>query len=162
MDKLLSLLEHNSHLCAEDLADMLGKDAAEVKAAIDKYENDGTILGYHTLINWDKTDRRDVTALLEVRVTPSKGEGFDAVAKRIADLPEVQDVILVSGSYDIMVTVNGKTLQDIALFVSEKLSSMESVLSIATHFTLKKYKSDGVLYTDEVKDERAKLEYDGL
>ena len=162
MDKILSLLEQNSRLSAKEIAGMLDKDEAEVKKAIEKYESDGTILGYHTIVNWEKTDKASVTALLEVRVTPSKGEGFDKVAKRIALLEEVKDVTLVSGSYDIMVTVEGKNLQDIALFVSEKLSSMESVLSIATHFTLKKYKSDGVLYLNESCDERAKLEYDGL
>ncbi len=162
MDKILSLLERNSRLSAQEIASMLGKDAADVKRAIENYESDGTILGYHTIINWDNTDKSAVTALLEVRVTPSKGEGFDKVAKKIAALEEVKDVILVSGSYDIMVTVEGKNLQDIALFVSEKLSSMESVLSIATHFTLKTYKSEGVLYGDDGHDERAKLEYDGL
>ncbi len=162
MDKILSLLEQNSRLSAAELAGMLGRDVNDVKRAIEKYEADGTILGYHTIINWDNTDKSAVTALLEVRVTPSKGEGFDKVAQKIAALDEVRDVTLVSGSYDIMVTVEGKNLQDIALFVSEKLSSMESVLSIATHFTLKKYKCDGVLFADEVCDERAKLEYDGL
>lgn len=153
--EILKLLEENSKYTAQDIASMIGVTIDEVNAKIKKLEEMKVICGYKTLINWDKTDKQDnVTALIEVRVTPQRGEGFDKVAERIYKFNEVKAVYLMSGGFDFTVIVEGKTLKDVALFVGQKLAPLESVLSTSTHFVLKKYKDHGVSFVGQKKDER--------
>lgn len=154
-NEILALLEENSRYTAKDIASMIGVTIDEVEAAIKRLEETQVICGYKTLINWDKTDKKDnVTALIEVRVTPQRGEGFDKVAERIYKFNEVKAVYLMSGGFDFTVIVEGKTLKDVALFVGQKLAPLESVISTATHFVLKKYKDHGVNFVGQKKDER--------
>ena len=115
---------------------------------------EGIICGYHTMINWEKTTKEKVSALIEVRVTPQRGQGFDNIAERIYKYPEVNSVYLISGGYDLLVTLEGKSLKDISMFVSEKLATLDSVLSTATHFILKKYKDHGTILARKQEDER--------
>ena len=154
MEKILEILESDSKFTPEQIAVMVDKDVEEVKEIIKKYEEDKVILKYKTLINWEKTDREFVTALIEVKVTPQRGEGFDKVAERIYKYPQVKAVYLMSGGFDLTVIIEGKTMKEVALFVAEKLAPMESVLSTATHFVLKKYKDEGVIFEQEEKDDR--------
>lgn len=154
MEEILEILENNSRLKCEDIAVMLGKSVEEVKEAIKKLEDEGVIVGYNTLINWEKTNREMVTALIEVKVTPQRGEGFDKVAERIHRFPEVKACYLMSGGFDLTVIVEGKNLKQVASFVAEKLAPLESVLSTSTHFVLKKYKDDGVIFEKKEKDDR--------
>lgn len=154
-NEILRLLESNSRLTADDIAVMIGKDVATVRAAITEMENAQIICGYNTLINWEHTDCNEVvTALIEVRVTPQRGEGFDKVAERIYQYNEVKSVYLMSGGFDFTVIIEGKTMKEVALFVGQKLAPLESVLSTATHFVLKKYKDYGVVFEEEKKDGR--------
>ncbi len=154
-NEILELLENNSRLTAEDIAIMIGKEVAEVAKAIKEMEESQIICGYNTLINWDHTDKKDiVTALIEVRVTPQRGEGFDKVAERIYKYNEVKAVYLMSGGFDFTVIIEGKTMKEVALFVGQKLAPLDSVLSTATHFVLKKYKDYGVIFEEDKKDER--------
>ena len=125
-----------------------------VTAAVMEMENDKIICGYHTIINWDKVEMQKVNALIEVRVTPQRNLGFDKIARRIYNYPEVTSVYLMSGGFDFAIFIEGKTLQEVAEFVSSKLSVMDSVLSTATHFVLKKYKDHGTIMTPEQKEER--------
>ncbi|HHV99458.1 MAG TPA: Lrp/AsnC family transcriptional regulator [Clostridiaceae bacterium] len=154
MEEILEVLENNSRLNCEEIAVMLGKSVEEVKDAIKKLEDEGVIVGYNTLINWEKTDREMVTALIEVKVTPQRGEGFDKVADRIYRFPEVKACYLMSGGFDLTVIVEGKSLKEVASFVAEKLAPLESVLSTSTHFVLKRYKDDGVIFEKKEKDDR--------
>lgn len=154
MEELLEVLEKNSRLSTEEIAVMLGKKEEEVAAQIEKYEQDGTIVGYTTLVNWEKTSKESVTALIEVKVTPQRGMGFDKVAERIYRFPEVKACYLMSGGFDLTVIVEGKTMKEVALFVAEKLAPLESVLSTGTHFVLKKYKDKGTIYEEKPKDDR--------
>ena len=119
-----------------------------------KMEEEKIICGYHTMIDWDKTSSEMVTALIEVRVTPQRGQGFDSIAERIYKYPEVRSVYLISGGYDLMVILEGKTLKEVSQFVTDKLSTLDSVLSTATHFILKKYKDHGTIFDQKIKDER--------
>lgn len=152
---ILELLQENSKYTASDIATMLGLDIEAVQNAIAEMEKAQIICGYSTLINWDKTDKKDiVTALIEVRVTPQRGEGFDRVAERIYKFKEVKAVYLMSGGFDFTVIIEGKTMKEVALFVGQKLAPLESVLSTATHFVLKKYKDYGVIFEETKKDER--------
>jgi len=154
MEEILEILEKNSKITPEQIAVMLNKSVDEVKAAIKKYEEENIIAGYNTLINWEKTDKESVTALIEVKVTPQRGEGFDKVAERIYRYPQVKACYLMSGGFDLTVIVEGKTMKEVALFVAEKLAPLESVLSTATHFVLKKYKDKGVIFGEKTKDDR--------
>jgi len=154
MEEILEVLENNSKITEEQLAVMLNKDVEEVRAAIKKLEEDNIIVGYNTLINWDRTNRETVTALIEVKVTPQRGEGFDKVAERIYRYPEVNACYLMSGGFDLTVIIEGKTMKEVALFVAEKLAPLESVLSTATHFVLKKYKDKGTIFEEKPKDDR--------
>ena len=129
----------------------------EVAKAIYEMESDKTICGYHTIINWDKTNREKVVALIEVRVTPQRGHGFDHIAERIYNFPEVDTVYLMSGAYDFCVMLEGKTLKQVSAFVSEKLSTLESVTSTATHFVLKKYKDHGTIMVSETNKKERQL-----
>ena len=153
-EKLLSAIEKNSRIGLSDLALILGKDEIEVANELTKLEQEGIICGYHTLINWEKTDIEKVTALIEVKVTPQRGQGFDRIASRIYNYPEVRDVYLISGGFDLLVTLEEKSLKEIAQFVSEKLSTLDSILSTATHFILKKYKDHGTVVDEKIEDER--------
>ena len=152
--EILRMLENNSRIDLHDLAIMLGTDESVVLEEIEKMENEGIICGYPTLINWDKTDTEKVTAFIEVRVTPQRGQGFDKIAERIYNYPEVNAVYLISGSYDLLVTIEGRTLREAAQFVSDKLSPLDSVLSTKTNFILKKYKDHGTIMAEKEKDER--------
>ena len=153
-DELLSIIENNSKIGLKDLAVLLGKEEIEVANEIANLEKDGVICGYHTLIDWEKTSIEKVTALIEVRVTPQRGQGFDKIAERIYNYPEVRAVYLISGGYDLLVIIEEKTLREISNFVSDKLSTQESVLSTATHFILKKYKDHGTILAKKREDER--------
>lgn len=154
MEEILEILEKNSKATAAQIAVMLGKPVEEVEAVIKEYEADNVIVGYSTLINWDKTEREKVTALIEVKVTPQRGLGFDKIADRIYKYPEVTACYLMSGGFDLTVIIEGKTMKEVALFVSEKLAPLESVLSTSTHFVLKKYKDKGIIFEEKQIDRR--------
>ena len=153
-EKILTFIEKNSRVDLRDLAVMLGVDEASVANEIAEMEKEGIICGYHTLIDWEKTGEEKLTALIEVKVTPQRGLGFDKVAERIYNYAEVDSVYLISGGFDFMVMIEGKTMRDVAQFVSDKLSPLDSVLSTATHFVLKKYKDHGSSMAHQSKDER--------
>lgn len=153
-DELLTILEKNSRIDFKELAVLLSVKEEELLEELSKLEQEGIICGYHTLINWDKTTIEKVTALIEVKVTPQRGQGFDRIAERIYNYPEVKAVYLISGGYDLLVTLEEKTLKEIAQFVSDKLSTLDSVLSTATHFILKKYKDHGTIINEKKADER--------
>ena len=153
-EELLSIIEKNSRIGINELAILLGKEEIDVANEIAKLESEGIICGYHTLINWDKTSLDKVTALIEVKVTPQRGQGFDSIAERIYNYPEVRAVYLISGGFDLLVTLEEKSLKEIANFVSDKLSTLDSVLSTATHFILKKYKDHGTILNKKSTDER--------
>ena len=154
MKKILELLERDASLTAEQIAVMLGRDAEAVAAQIREFEEKNIIVGYKTIINWENTDSEPVSAIIELKVTPQRGEGFDEVAKRIYQYEEVASVYLMSGGYDLALIIEGKTMKEVALFVAEKLAPMEQVLSTATHFVLKKYKVDGVIINEKHQDTR--------
>ena len=154
MKKILELLERDASLTPQQIAVMLNRDAAEVEAKIREYEKENVIVGYKTIVNWEKTEFEPVSAIIELRVTPQRGEGFDEVAKRIYQYDEVASVYLMSGGFDIAVMLEGKTMKEVALFVAEKLAPMEQVISTATHFVLRKYKVDGNVISDKPRDTR--------
>ncbi len=153
-EELLSIIEKNSRIALDELAVLLGVSEEKVINELNELEKQGIICGYHTLINWEKTSTEKVTALIEVRVTPQRGQGFDKIAERIYNYPEVKSVYLISGGYDLLVTLEEKSLKEISMFVTDKLSTMEYVLSTATHFILKKYKDHGTILDRIQKDER--------
>lgn len=154
MDEILEILEKNSRLTDEQIAVMTGKSVDEVKKTIKKYEDDKVIVGYTSMINWENTDKEFVTALIEVKVTPQRGEGFNKVAERIYRFPEVTACYLMSGAFDLTVVVEGKTMKDVAHFVSEKLAVQECVQSCATYFVLKKYKDKNTIFEGKPEDDR--------
>lgn len=156
-NEILNIIEKNSRVDTKEISVRLGTTEAEVVEAMQQMEQDGIICGYHTMINWEKTSDEKVTALIEVRVTPQRGEGFDNIAERIYKYPEVKSVYLISGGYDLLVTLEGKTLKEVSTFVSDKLSTLDTVLSTATHFILKKYKDHGTIMTKKCEDERIKI-----
>ena len=153
-EKILTFIEKNSRIDIQELAIILGEDELLVAQELADMEAEHVICGYHTLINWDKTSIEKVTALIEVSVTPQRGQGFDKIAERIYNYPEVNSVYLISGGFDLMVTLEGKTLRDISSFVTDKLSTLDSVLSTKTNFILKKYKDHGTVMVESPKDER--------
>ena len=157
MDKILKTLEDNATLTPEQLAVMFDKEVGEIRDLIKQYEQDGVIVGYKPLIDWDKTDREYVTAMIEVKTTPQRDRGFDRIAEKIYNYPEVQSVYLMSGSYDLCLIIEGRTMKEVAYFVAQKLAPIESVLSTATHFVLRKYKDKGVIYGAPEVDERGNL-----
>ena len=152
--QILSYLEKNSKMDPKEIAILLGTEPDVVENEIRKMEEEKIICGYHTMIDWDKTSSEMVTALIEVRVTPQRGQGFDSIAERIYKYPEVRSVYLISGGYDLMVILEGKTLKEVSQFVTDKLSTLDSVLSTAPHFILKKYKDHGTIFDQKIKDER--------
>ena len=153
-EELLKALEKNSRIDLRELAVLLGREETEIANEMAAMEAEGIICAYHTLIDWEKTSNEKVTALIEVRVTPQRGQGFDHIAERIYNYPEVRSVYLISGGYDLMVILEEKSLRDISAFVSDKLSTLDSVLSTATHFILKKYKDYGTVLARKKEDER--------
>ncbi len=153
-EKILTFIEKNSRVDLKELAIMLGVDEAAVANEMAAMEKEHVICGYHTLIDWEKTSIEKVNALIEVRVTPQRGRGFDSIAERVYNYPEVNAVYLISGGYDLLVTLEGKTLREVAQFVSDKLSPLESVLSTKTNFILKKYKDHGTVIVKPQEDER--------
>ena len=153
-EELLTVIEKNSRIDLKELAVILGVNEQAVLDELANLEKEGIICGYHTLIDWDKTSVEKVNALIEVRVTPQRGQGFDKIAERIYNYPEVKSVYLISGGYDLLVTLEEKSLKEISAFVSDKLSTLESVLSTATHFILKKYKHHGTILDKKNEDER--------
>ena len=153
-EQLLKILETNALLGSEAMAAMLGMEEADVQETVRELEERHVICGYRTLINWSREKEDDITALIELRVTPQGGDGYEKIAEQISAYPQVESLYLLSGSYDFLVTVRGKTLKEIAMFVSEKLASIHEVQSTTTHFTLTKYKELGVLLDDTKKDER--------
>ncbi len=157
MNEILKHLEHDSRLTAQQLAAMLGMDEAAVKAAIAEYEKNNVILGYQALVDWDKAGEEFVTALIEVKVTPQRGNGFDRIAERIYQFEEVESVYLMSGAYDLCVIISGKSLKEVAQFVSARLSTIDGVISTATHFILKKYKEKNCLFNKRTEQEERVL-----
>ncbi len=157
MEEILEILEKNGRASVEEIALMLDKSVEEVQAAIRKLEEDNVIVGYNTLINWEKSNKESVVALIEVKVTPQRGQGFDKVAERIYRYPQVKACYLMSGGFDLTVIIEGKNMKEVALFVAEKLAPLESVLSTATHFVLKKYKEEGVIFEEKSRDDREAL-----
>jgi DNA-binding Lrp family transcriptional regulator len=154
MDELLKILATNALESRENIARMLNLPAAEVNARIAAYEKQGVIRGYQAILNEDKLGLDTVTAVIEVKVTPQREGGFDTIAERISRFPEVRSAYLMSGAYDLLLFVEGRTLRDVAAFVSEKLSPLDGVLSTSTHFMLKTYKRLGVLMHQDSSDER--------
>ena len=153
-EKLLTMLEQDARLTPAQLADMSQIDLAEVEEILREFEKNNTILGYKTVIDWDKTDREQVTALIEVKITPQRGMGFDQIARQIYSHHQVESVYLMSGGFDLTVIISGRTMRDVARFVSEQLAPMENVLSTGTHFILKKYKEQGVTFNQDDTDDR--------
>jgi len=156
MDEILEVLEKDARLTPEEIAKMVGKSPQAVRNAIKKYKKDGVILKYKTVINKElaRDDVKDVRALIEVRVAPQKNVGFDHIAERIYQFPEVSSCYLLSGGYDLLLVVEGKSIHTIASFIAEKLAPMEHVRGTVTHFLLKKYKEDGDILKGKDKDKR--------
>lgn len=157
MDQILKMLEDDATLTPEQIALMCDKEVGDIRELIKKYEKDGIILGYKTIIDWDKTGREYVSALIELKVTPQRDRGFDKVAEKIYNYPEVQSVYLMSGSFDLAVFIEGKTMREVAYFVAQKLAPLESIQATATHFILRKYKDKGVVYGTVDVDERGNI-----
>lgn len=152
--KILSMLEKNSRLDLKEASILLGIPETDIANEIAEMEKEKIICGYHTLINWDKTGEEKVTALIEIKVTPQRGLGFDKIAERIYKFSEVSSVYLMSGGFDFTVIIEEKTMREVAQFVSDKLAPLEAIQSTATHFVLKKYKDYGTIFEETVRDER--------
>ena len=153
-EQILAIIEKNSRISVKELAVILGAEEGDVASELKALEEEGIICGYHTMIDWEKTDIEKVTALIEVRITPQRGQGFDKLAERIYKYPEVNSVYLISGGYDLLVSLEGKSLKQVSSFVSDKLSTLDGVLSTATHFVLKKYKDHGTILGKKYEDTR--------
>ena len=157
MDKLLELLNENARYTNAQLSAMLGEPKEDIEKRIKKYEKQGVIKGYKTIINWEMTDFERLTAIIELKVSPKKNIGFEEIAETVMRFDEVESVYLMSGGYDLMVMVTGKSFQEIAMFVAKRLAPLDSVLSTATHFLLRRYKQDGVILHGEPVDERRNI-----
>lgn len=157
MERILRILEKDPGVTLEDLAAMLGRRKIEVAAQLDILKKEHVLNGFKALIDWDKVDTQHVQAIIELRVSPKRDCGFDEIAATIARFDEVDSVLLMSGGYDLSLVLSGKSFQDIALFVAKRLATLDDVLSTATHFVLRTYKKDGVLYGLEPADERELL-----
>jgi DNA-binding Lrp family transcriptional regulator len=153
-EQLLRIIEKNSRIDLSEVAIILGVEEETVINELAALEAEGIICGYHTMIDWDKTNVEQVQALIEVRVTPQRGRGFEQIAERIYRYPEVSSTYLMSGAYDLMVILEGKTLKEVSSFVTDKLSTIDDVTSTATHFILKRYKDHGTVMQKKKKDER--------
>ncbi len=157
MNEILSILENDCRLSPESIARMLSKETGDIKKMIDEYEKEGVILGYKAMIDWDKTDREYVSALIELKITPQIHHGYDHVAEKIYNYPEVESLYLMSGSFDLAVLIEGKTMREVAFFVAEKLATLQDVISTSTHFVLRKYKDKGIVYGAVPEDERGNI-----
>ena len=151
---VLELLEKDARLTPREIAVMLEKEEGDIKKMVAEMEKDGVVLGYRTIIDWDKTDKEYVSALIELKITPQRDRGFDRVAERIYNFPEVESLYLMSGGFDLCVMIEGKTMREVAYFVANKLAPMEDVVATATHFVLRKYKDKGIVYGPAKTDER--------
>ncbi len=151
--ELLEILGKDARASVADMAVMVGASEEQVRAAIAELERDRVIIQYNTVIDWQKVGDESVEALIEVKVTPQRGKGFDDIARRIYGFQEVKSCYLMSGAYDLMVLIDGRSMRDVAFFVAEKLSTIDGVLSTATHFVLKKYKDNSVIVDDEAIDD---------
>ena len=154
MERLLQIIEEDATLTAKEIATMLSKEEGDVKKMIEELEENGTILGRRTVIDWDKTDREYVNALIEVKVMPQRDDGFDRIAEKIQNYPEIKGLYLMSGGFDFTVLIEGKTMKEVAYFVARKLAPIEHITATATHFVLKTYKDKGVVYSAPKKDPR--------
>lgn len=152
--RILELLEHDARLSAKTIASMIDQNEDEVQHIIHQFEKDKTILGYHAVVNWEKTDWEGVTAMIEVKVSPEREVGFNNIAERIYRFPEVRSVYLMSGGYDLSVIVEGESMKDVARFVSHKLSALDQVQSTVTHFIMKRYKEDHFIFDENEEDKR--------
>lgn len=152
--RILEVLLNDARTPVSTLAVMLGTGEEEVKRALKEMEEENVIIKYAPVVNWSKVDDDKVTALIEVQISPEKGRGFDGIAERIYRYPEVKSVYLMSGAYDLLVEIEGRTLKEVASFVSSRLSTVEAVLSTKTYFILKKYKQDGIIFDDQEGDHR--------
>ena len=159
MEKLLKLIEKDATLTPKELAVMLSKEEGDIKDMIRQLEKDGVILGYQAIVDWDKTEKESVTALIEVKVMPQRDDGFDKIAEKLQNYPEIKGLYLMSGGFDFTVLIEGKTMKEVAYFVARKLAPIEFVTATATHFVLKTYKYNGVIYNSPKKDLR---ESDGI
>lgn len=159
MDKLLELIEKNPRLTNAEMAVMLGVSEEAVNEKIKEFEQSGVIKGYRAIIDKDKTEAQTVTALIEIKVQPKSNHGFDDIAKRIAQLDEVESVYLMSGGFDLACTVTDKSFQEVAMFVAKRLSPMDDVMSTATHFILKKFKEQGLPFAEKQKDDRGNISF---
>lgn len=161
MDEILEILEKDARATPEEIAKMIKKDASKVKQAIRKYEKEGVILKYKAVINKEliREEDSDVRALIEVNIVPQKDLGFDKIAERIYSFPEVTNCYLISGTYDLLVVVEGKNMRTVSNFVAEKLSCLENVRGTATHFLLRKYKEDGVILKHREENKRIAISY---
>ena len=157
MEKLLEIIENDATLTAAEIALMLSKEEGDIKRMIDELEREGVILGRRTVIDWDKTDREYVNALIEVKVMPQRDDGFDKIAEKIYNYPEIKGLYLMSGGFDFTVLIEGRTMKEVAYFVARKLAPVEFVTSTATHFVLKTYKDKGVIYKAPDKDPRENM-----
>ena len=157
MTSILKLLEEDARYTAKELAEMTGKSEAEVREIVEKLEKDHVINGYTALIDWDRTDVETVTAFIEVKITPQRDDGFDRIAERIYQYDEVESLYLMSGAFDFAVIVEGKTLKEVSQFVSLKLAPIEGVISTATHFIMKRYKDNHIMFKSETKQEERVL-----
>ena len=153
-ERILAYLESDAHLSHKDIATMLGITEQEVDRVVAECEADGTIKCYRTVIDWNKTARSTVTALIELKTVPKRDRGFNEIAERISNFPEVKSVSLMSGGFDLALTVEGDNMRDVAMFVAEKLATIEGVTATATHFELQKYKEHGVIFNAEKVDKR--------
>ncbi len=156
-EKILKFLENDARITPDKLAVMLGKETGDIRTLIEKYEQDGIILGYRAVVDWDKAGKECVSAFIELKMTPQKDRGFDSVAERISRYDEVKSVYLMSGGFDLALFIEGKTMREVAYFVADKLAPLEFVTSTATHFVLHKYKSEGVMFCPASKDSRTNV-----
>ncbi len=157
MNELLQILENNGRISHEALARMLDKEVGDIKKMIEDYEREGVILGYKTMIDWDKTDKEYVSALIELKITPQMGKGYEHVAQKIIGYNEVESLYLMSGSFDLAVLIEGKTMREVAFFVAEKLATIEEVVATSTHFVLRKYKDKSIIFGAAPVDERGHI-----
>ena len=153
-EEILNFIENNSRVDLKEVAVCLGMSEVDVANELAAMESEGIICGYHTLIDWDKVTEERIHALIEVRVTPQRGKGFDEIAERIYKYPEVKSTYLISGGYDLLVFMEGKTLREISTFVNQKLATLDYVMSTTTHFVLHKYKDNGIIFNSKEEDER--------
>ena len=152
--KILELLENDCMITIEQMATLTDMEISEVAGLIDELKNKKIILKNKSVINWELTDKEFVTAQIQLKVTPQRGEGFDKIAERIYKFPEVQSLYLMAGQYDLLVFIEGKTMKEVAMFVANRLAPLEFVVSTGTHFVLKKYKDQGVIFNDDESDNR--------